>query len=208
MDTRAVIVIGAAGALGLLAWYYLGKVDQSTDQAQDAEPTIFEEAMSQVSNFTTDPRDVLTDPQVQAFLWLIRTGEGTTGQAGYRTSFGGSTFADLTDHPRRVITRGGYSSSAAGAYQFLTTTWDEMRAKYDLPDFGPSSQDIAAVGLIKRRGALADVLAGRFRTAIDKCNKEWASLPGSPYGQPTLTYARAQEVLAAAGANIFMENLA
>ena len=60
---------------------------------------------------------------------------------------------------------------------------------------------MAAVALIKRRGALADVIAGRFDSAIAKCNKEWASLPGSPYGQPTLTLDRAHAVLAMAGGN-------
>ncbi|MYM96239.1 glycoside hydrolase family protein [Rugamonas sp. FT81W] len=133
---------------------------------------------------------------------MIRTGEGTTGPNGYRTMFGGGLFTGYADHPRRAVTRGSLTSTAAGAYQFLSKTWDEMAAKYALSDFSPSSQDIAAVGLIKRRGALSDVLAGRFRAAIDKCNLEWASLPGSPYGQPTLTYDRAQAVLVAAGASI------
>jgi len=38
------------------------------------------------------------------------------------------------------------------------------------------------------------VKAGRFDAAVAKCAKEWASLPGSPYGQPvkTLDQARAR----------------
>ncbi|MYM39662.1 glycoside hydrolase family 24 protein [Duganella qianjiadongensis] len=158
--------------------------------------------MSTVTNLVTSVTDAVDDPQVQAFLALIRVGEGTTGPNGYRTMFGGGLFVSYTDHPRQLNRRNGITSSAAGAYQFLSGTWDEMRNKYDLSNFGPECQDIAAVGLIKRRGALADVLAGRFRSAIDKCNKEWASLPGSPYGQPTLTYARAESVLVSAGAQI------
>jgi muramidase (phage lysozyme) len=172
------------------------------DYAPEPEESILENALSTVSNAFTAANEVVSDSQVQAFLWLIRTGEGTTGPNGYRTMFGGSTFADMSDHPRRAITRSGMTSTAAGAYQFLSRTWDEMAAKYDLVDFSPASQDVAAVGLIKRRGALADVLAGRFRAAIQKCNKEWASLPGSPYGQPTLTYAKAQDILVQSGANI------
>lgn len=176
--------------------------EQGTDQAS-SETDFLDDAMSEVSNLFVDVKSAVGNPQVQAFLSLVRVGEGTNGPNGYRTMFGGGLFSDFADHPRRSITRSGYTSTAAGAYQFITTTWDEMRDKYDLMDFSPSSQDIAAVGLIKRRGALADVLHGRFRAAIDKCNKEWASLPGSPYGQPTLTYLKAQNVLAANGAIIF-----
>lgn len=177
-------------------------VDEQPDLADTPEPSFLDETLSQISNLTTSPAAALDSQNVQAFLTLIRTGEGTLGANGYRTLFGGGLFADLSDHPRRAITRGGITSTAAGAYQFLSRTWDEMAAKYDLSDFSPASQDIAAVGLIKRRGALADVIAGRFRAAIDKCNLEWASLPNSPYGQPTMTFNRAQSVLLAAGAQI------
>jgi lysozyme len=155
-----------------------------------------------VKNTFTSVPDAVADPNVQAFLTLIRTGEGTLGPTGYSKLFGGALFTGFADHPRQSVTRSGITSTAAGAYQFLSQTWDEMASQYGLPDFSPASQDIAAVGLIKRRGALADVIAGRFRAAIDKCNKEWASLPGSPYGQPTLTYSRAQSVLLAAGAQM------
>lgn len=200
MDRR-VLIIGAGAALGLALWAAL-EADQITELQTAPTLDIFEEAMSQVSNLTIDVRGVVDHPQVKAFLALIRAGEGTTGTNGYRTMFGGSLFTGFADHPRRTIKASGYTSTAAGAYQFLSRTWDEMRAKYDLADFAPANQDIAAVGLIKRRGALADVLAGRFRAAIEKCGKEWASLPGSPYGQPTLTWSRAQSVLLASGADI------
>ena len=45
----------------------------------------------------------------------------------------------------------------------------------------------------------SDLRAGRWDAAIRKTNKEWASLPGSPYGQPTLSMARAKQVLLAYG---------
>lgn len=45
--------------------------------------------------------------------------------------------------------------------------------------------------LIRRRGALADVMAGRLQEAVAKCCREWASLPGSPYHQPTRTLRQA-----------------
>lgn len=86
-----------------------------------------------------------------------------------------------------------------GAYQLLARTWDECVKALGLPDFSPSSQDLAAAFLIRRRGALPDALAGRLDVAIAKCNKEWASLPGSPYGQPTRTLAQATAVYTKAG---------
>ncbi len=132
---------------------------------------------------------------VKAFLWVIRHCEGTAGPNGYRTLFGGSLFDSFADHPRVVktfkLSKGGtLSSSAAGAYQILRRTWDGLIKKLGkqvLPDFSPSSQDRAAVALIQGRGALKDVQEGRFEIALKKCNLEWASLPGSPYGQPTKT---------------------
>lgn len=33
--------------------------------------------------------------------------------------------------------------------------------------------------LIRRRGALEDVKAGRVAAAVNKCRNEWASLPGN-----------------------------
>lgn len=129
---------------------------------------------------------------VAAFLRAIRMAEGTADPDGYRRIVGGQLFTSYTDHPRKLVRlpRYGFSSSAAGAYQILTRTWDDVRSKLHLPDFSPASQDEAAVALIARRGALEDVKAGRIKEAVRKCNKEWASLPGSPYEQPTVRTAR------------------
>src|SRR6185369_12020407 len=80
-----------------------------------------------------------------------------------------------------------YKSSAAGAYQWMPPSWDEIDAKYGLKDFSPANQDIGFVGLLVKRHALDDIIAGRFEQAIKKCCWEWASLPGSPYGQPIKT---------------------
>lgn len=138
----------------------------------------------------------LSHPNVQAFLRVIRVGEGTDDEDGYRRMFGGTMFDSLADHPRQLhcakLRKGGeICSTAAGAYQFLERTWTAVAHDYGLRDFSPKSQDIAAVALIEGRGALNDVMAGRFEHAVLKCNREWASLPESPYGQPTRTMADA-----------------
>lgn len=141
----------------------------------------------------------LQNQNVQAFLRVIRRGEGTTDENGYKRIFGGELFDGFADHPRKVVTRNRLSSSAAGAYQFLASSWDETRRVMKLPDFTPRSQDLGAVGRIAARGALADVIAGRFAEAVRKCAREWASLPGSPYGQPTISMATAASVFSEFG---------
>lgn len=130
---------------------------------------------------------------VRAFARMLRVGEGTADDDGYRRHFGGALFDSFDDHPRKVITKGNLSSSAAGAYQFLTRTWDGLVKQYGFKDFSPRNQDLACVALIAGRRALEDVVSGRFEQAVMKCNKEWASLPGSPYGQPVVTMERARE---------------
>ena len=141
---------------------------------------------------------------VRAFLWMLRHGEGTTGPDGFRTMFGGDLFDNgFADHPRKAISASlsgkPITSTAAGAYQFLSKTWTSIAFQCGLKDFSPGNQDIAAVALIRGRGALDDVIAGRFNQAVGKCAKEWASLPGSPYGQPTTTMEKARSLYAAAG---------
>ena len=148
--------------------------------------------------------DALASSNVRAFLVMIRHGEGTSDDDGYRRMFGGKLFDSFDDHPRQVQTyalkKGGQlSSTAAGAYQFLSRTWDGLVKQWGFKDFSPHSQDLGAIALILGRKALDDVIAGRFDEAIKKCNKEWASLPGSPYGQPTTTLEKARQVYQDAG---------
>lgn len=152
-----------------------------------------------------DLRIALQDDNVRAFLVMLRHGEGTSDGMGYSRMFGGAHFDSFADHPRKVNTyklgKSGktLSSTAAGAFQFLASTWDGLVKQYGFPDFTPESQDLGAVALIKGRKALDDVIAGRFEAAVAKCNKEWASLPGSPYGQPVVTIEKAREIYKQAG---------
>lgn len=139
---------------------------------------------------------------VKAFLKVIRTGEGTADANGYKRIFGGQLFTSFADHPRIVVKKSGYTSSAAGAYQFIVSTWDETKRIMGLVDFSPASQDLGAVGRIMARGALDDVKAGRFDLAIRKCAREWASLPYSPYGQPVISIAMATSIYTQNGGTI------
>lgn len=126
------------------------------------------------------------NPNVRRFLDVIAQAEGTTG---YDTAFGGGTIPSLADHPRQLHsftqTDGrANKTSAAGRYQFLQGTWDDVAGRLGLTDFGPQSQDIAAVELLRRNGSLEPLLQGDFQTALDRSGTTWASLPSSPYAQP------------------------
>lgn len=185
---------------------WLGTTDSVlTDASQGAAEFIdnITGGILQVSNMArVDPRD-LNNPNVQAMLSVIRAGEGTNSDSGYRTLFGGRLFDSFSDHPRVTVKASGYTSSAAGAYQILTSTWEETKRIMGLPDFSPRSQDLAALGRIAARGALEDTKAGRFESAVNKIAREWASLPGSPYGQPTISWAKAKSIFAMNGGEIY-----
>lgn len=145
----------------------------------------------------------MKNQNLSAFLRMIRFAEGTAGPNGYRMLFGGELFDGFEDHPRRPITRLSNGrqimSTAAGAYQILARTWDSVKGAAGVVDFSPSSQDRAAAELIKRRGALRAVYEGRFADAVKLCAREWASLPGAPYGQPVKTWDQVAAAYSSAG---------
>lgn len=129
---------------------------------------------------------------VLRFLDLIAFSEGTstvkTSDDGYNVLYGKGLFQDYTDHPRRPITLPingkSVTSSAAGRYQFLAGTWDEVVSKYGFRGrFTPEAQDLAAIKKLVERGALQLIKDGQIPEAIAKCSKEWASFPGNSYGQ-------------------------
>lgn len=89
-------------------------------------------------------------------------------------------------HPGVMVqVNAALQSTAAGRYQFMLHWWPAYRAQLKLPDFGPESQDIYALQLIRERHAYDDIVAGDIQSAIPKCSPTWASLPGpTAYGQP------------------------
>ncbi len=128
---------------------------------------------------------------VAAFLDMLSFAEGTIrfgDQDGYNVMVGGKTFDSYHDHPRQLVWLPAYNinSSAAGRYQFLTRTWDDLAKRFNLPDFTPTSQDLGAVHLIRQCKALSLIHEGRIREAIHACRRIWASLPGAGYGQREL----------------------
>ena len=137
---------------------------------------LIKDRIKQASN-----EELLKDSRVQSMLKTIRYAEGTAGENGYRTRVGGGIFSDLSKKPQQKVYIKSIKdySSAEGAYQFLNKTWDGVSQKLGLTDFSPRSQDLAAIELIKQRGAISYILDGDFEGAINKLSPEWASLPKS-----------------------------
>lgn len=143
----------------------------------------------------------LQNPNVRKMLDLISYTEGTQGN-GYRTAFGGGQLNSLKDHPRYMKTftqKNGKTNktSAAGRYQFLSSTWDGVARQYGLNDFSPRNQDLGAVALLAQNGALGDILKGDMTGAVRKSGRTWASLPTAPasYSQPTKSWKTVNKFL-------------
>ena len=141
---------------------------------------------------------------VAAFLDMLAHAEGTRRfgrEDGYDVMVGGKTFDSYHDHPRQSVWLPAYGirSTAAGRYQFLVGTWDDLVARFGLTDFSPVNQDLGAVHLIRQCKALTLIHDGRIREAIHACRRIWASLPGAGYGQRELATAELLQVYHDAG---------
>lgn len=131
---------------------------------------------------------LVVDPRIKAMLEVLAFSEGTGSNYGkvvngrvlespFFPELVGKfnvSITDLSRHPEILVTVNSViKSTAAGRYQFLKTTWDELK----MPDFTSNSQDLAAVKLMRRRGMIEPLLAGKIDEAIYKGAPEWASLP-------------------------------
>ena len=183
----------------MAALWYLQDDNEDGESANGADlEDLGNQALDIGSGYFYGVDDMTAQANERAFLAAIRVGEGTAAGNGYSVQFGGATFASYRDHPALLGWRGGSLSdamcrgagfspgcvsTAAGAFQINKPTWQRVRGKLGLSDFSPASQDAAALELIREKGALADVRAGRVAEAVGKVRKVWASLPGAGYGQ-------------------------
>lgn len=143
-----------------------------------------------------------------AFLDTLasRSAEGTAhrGDDGYNVLVGGGLFSGYKVHPNRSVYLPRYRvySTAAGRYQFLARTWRVLQQRLQLPDFGPHSQDLAAIELVREKDALDDLRDGDFNAVVTKCRKIWASLPGAGYGQREAKLSALRDIYVEAGGTL------
>jgi hypothetical protein len=135
-------------------------------------------------------------PEVRAYLDLVAWKEVRPGHslnadgspAGYRDRNGVSgshgTMPESATANNGTFPRDELQYNV-GRYQMKQVDVDDMRKRYDpkIDDFSPESQDRIAVAKMKYRDVIEPLQSGDIRTAIKNGGKEWASLPGSPYGQ-------------------------
>src|SRR6266480_437003 len=114
----------------------------------------------------------LANANVQAFLRVLRAGESNQNDDAYTLLNGGGHFADLSRHPYYGLPTP--PAKAAGAYQYLGTTWKRYAEKYgvdawadaqNVPRFGKEAQDFVAVADICEHNALYAVQRGDVATA-------------------------------------------
>lgn len=130
----------------------------------------------------------------QALHDSLAFAEGTRGYSndGYDVMFSFRLMSGCGQHPNRCISYGGTCSTAAGRYQFLTTTWNSVKRARNLASFEPENQERGAAYLIsttRRVNVPQDraMTASEFSNAMSKLSYEWASLPPGRYGQPSKT---------------------
>lgn len=173
--------------LGLGAALYLAYQD-SARAAIDYSPIFPEDAtMPQDAGTGAEATAPTLDSRVAAMLATIREFESG---GNYSILFGGRLFDGFADHPRtriwfydarRAGPRGAPNNytTAAGAYQFLSTTWDTLARRLRLPDFSPESQDAAAAEYLRELGAVDALARDDVAGAFNLASRAWASLPGS-----------------------------
>ncbi len=184
-------VLSAGLLLGLGHSLHAERSSERVEQAEEVASALQQDVKT---DHKATPYSIT--PERRALLNTIRYAEGTWRDGkdlGYRTLYGGGQFEDLSKHPEKVVVK-RYVSAAAGAYQFLPTTWQEVSDRLKLPSFSPEHQDQAALHLVKRRGALNEVdQKGLTAEAMNSLAPEWASFPThsgrSAYGQPVKTHA-------------------
>lgn len=136
------------------------------------------------------------DPYLRALMRTISASESNTADP-YRLLYGGKRIKDLSVHPDECITivngpNEGNCTTAAGRYQFLTTTWEREARKYhpdypawfemwQQPSFEPVYQDEVVYGWLADSEVwgvdLSALLqAGEVNRVLELLSGTWTSL--------------------------------
>jgi muramidase (phage lysozyme) len=121
----------------------------------------------------------------RALISTIAYAEGT-GPC-YNQMYSHKPFHSFVRHPNTTICGGKHCSTAAGRMQWLFETWNERAKVLGVSDFSPKSQDRVTLTFFRNKGVDPNKVhqtQTSLAAAVAKLNGTWASLPGSPYGQP------------------------
>lgn len=149
----------------------------------------------------TENEEYLKNANVKAFLGAIAWSEG----GGYDFKFGAVKgkahdkwrFTNFSTHPG--VGSDGHTT-AAGMYQIKKDVWQFHGVKgMGLTDFGPETQDLIAVSLLKESGAMPPLFQDNFKEAMRKASHRWAALeqgPGLGNFYPPQPYKKYEETRA------------
>jgi len=155
-------------------------------------------------------KNMLSNSNIQAALKTIRMTECNDAPECYQYLFGSTVnndirFTDYSKHPNSMQVHNGIDSTAAGAYQILYRTYNELCQKYGFDgSFDPAAQDLMAVAIFDEIGVLMSVSKGLMlqEDVMTKLALQWASLPYSRYNQNPKTIAQVRAIYLAAGGSI------
>ena len=137
------------------------------------------------------------DPYIRALMLTISSSESNHNNS-YYLLYGGSHVHNLKQHPDRCIPinigpNRGKCSTAAGRYQFLTSTWQEKARKYhpnpqkshrqSIYSFEPKYQDIVVYRWLNDKqqwnvDLLTLLKEDRVEEVLRKLSNVWTSLGG------------------------------
>lgn len=134
-----------------------------------------------------DPRFT---PEVKAFMDAIAYFEVEGGAPLSEQSYYSNNGVETNQgYFNKAEATNGFPSSAGsrynvGRYQFkLADYTDWQKTNPPMHNYTPVAQDLMCYWKLQYRGALSAIQSGDIRGAMLKAGKEWASIPGSPYGQ-------------------------
>ncbi len=181
------------------------QASRTTTPREDAEAKAVRIRLSKEQRLAEN-KDHLKNPNVQAFLKAIADAEG----GGYDFKYGAVKgrrndrwrFTDNSTHPGAGADG---RTTAAGMYQINQGTWkDHGEGRMGLTDFGPETQDLIAVSILRSLGVIDDIKAGDIEAGLSAASKPWAALPKGRgqtgrYNQPYVEYERFESAYKAAG---------
>lgn len=182
------VAVDASGTKGFVSRQYVVVVSQPTDPdpVDPGEPSGGTCEPSRAAGAVNDFQKALHD--------AIAFAEGTRNHSkdGYNVMFSFKLMNGCQSHPNQCLKFGSTCSTAAGRYQFLTSTWNGAKSAKGLTSFEPENQERGAEYLVKtvRKVTVPSsraMTASEFSNAMSKLSWEWASLPPGRYGQPNKT---------------------